>query len=612
MPRRWLVVLVTMFLLHSFSAHIAQVNAAPGKPHILYGNVNICSEDSTWKNIQYVPLTQNDTQYTIFMWIEELNDQVVSVFRMGDMGDQYNLIPKVSVLDRGPGGAMTGDTAHIYIDADGDLENGNEVPFSEAYLQPGRQPVSLPYSIRENGDYLMVDLYLNPLALEWEDAVFYDIPNTTLILNFNRPIVPELICFDGMGMEVDDSGDWDFELSSVRDLHANEVLPNEKITIDINRAHPTTVNMALAGLVTHQSVDLLLEYGTFTDCSWGLLPGGKLAAVTGADNMRIQMMAYGYVLGVAGDVTGDGEVTAYDASLILRSAVTGSEEVFPVYDAATEISQWLTAQNHPCDVMLETADLSGNGSISAYDAALALRRSVGLPDMAPALRVNPGKCRLSVKSYDGETLSVSIDLDDVSSVYSGDIGMTYSPQTLTLEHVSGTSSVSDWMLDHGTSGTYDNVSLKVSLAGADQPVDDGALVEFSFHVEGNKPLRDVVKQLRVTQFELNGGRAKTTFEALPEAVALMQNYPNPFNPETWIPYQLSEAADVSITVYNVNGRVVKRLYLGNQMPGYYTHRSKAAYWDGRNESGEEVSSGIYFYRLQAGQDNMVRKMIIAK
>jgi hypothetical protein len=98
----------------------------------------------------------------------------------------------------------------------------------------------------------------------------------------------------------------------------------------------------------------------------------------------------------------------------------------------------------------------------------------------------------------------------------------------------------------------------------------------------------------------------------PQDFVVMQNYPNPFNPETWIPYQLSEQADVYITIYNITGNVVRRLELGNKEPGYYIGRSKAAYWDGRDDSGNRVSSGVYFYQLKANRDISVGKMTILK
>ncbi|RKU22834.1 hypothetical protein C6503_03465 [Candidatus Poribacteria bacterium] len=98
----------------------------------------------------------------------------------------------------------------------------------------------------------------------------------------------------------------------------------------------------------------------------------------------------------------------------------------------------------------------------------------------------------------------------------------------------------------------------------------------------------------------------------PEKTQLLANYPNPFNPETWIPYQLANAADVSLTIYAIDGKLVRQLALGHQPAGVYESRSRAVYWDGRNAQGEPVASGVYFYTLTAGDFTATRKMLIRK
>ncbi len=99
---------------------------------------------------------------------------------------------------------------------------------------------------------------------------------------------------------------------------------------------------------------------------------------------------------------------------------------------------------------------------------------------------------------------------------------------------------------------------------------------------------------------------------IPEETALLPNYPNPFNPETWIPYQVSEPAEVTLRIYSVSGVLVRTLALGQTPAGIYQSRSRAAYWDGRNDVGESVASGIYFYTLTAGDFTATRKMLIRK
>ena len=98
----------------------------------------------------------------------------------------------------------------------------------------------------------------------------------------------------------------------------------------------------------------------------------------------------------------------------------------------------------------------------------------------------------------------------------------------------------------------------------------------------------------------------------PTETELLANYPNPFNPETWIPYRLADDAFVTLTIYDLNGQVVRALDMGHQTAAVYESRSKAIYWDGRNNVGEQVASGVYFYHLSAGNYSATRKMLILK
>lgn len=98
----------------------------------------------------------------------------------------------------------------------------------------------------------------------------------------------------------------------------------------------------------------------------------------------------------------------------------------------------------------------------------------------------------------------------------------------------------------------------------------------------------------------------------PKETALLVNFPNPFNPETWIPYQIAKPADVTITIYAVDGQMIRQLTLGHQPAGMYQSRSRAAYWDGKNALGEKVTSGVYFYTLTTGSFIATRKMLIRK
>ncbi len=123
--------------------------------------------------------------------------------------------------------------------------------------------------------------------------------------------------------------------------------------------------------------------------------------------------------------------------------------------------------------------------------------------------------------------------------------------------------------------------------------------KFNFRVNAAN-LANAVLSVRLTDI----GRPKQSL--------LLQNYPNPFNPETWIPYRLSEAGPVSLSIYDATGELIRTLSLGYQSAGFYQNRERAAYWDGRNTLGEPVASGVYFYQLVTPFFQQTRRMLILK
>ncbi len=99
---------------------------------------------------------------------------------------------------------------------------------------------------------------------------------------------------------------------------------------------------------------------------------------------------------------------------------------------------------------------------------------------------------------------------------------------------------------------------------------------------------------------------------LPKVTQVFQNSPNPSNPETWIPFELAEDAAVTVTIYDVQGKRIRELQLGQVTAGRYVTADQSVYWDGKSETGEVVASGTYFYQLRAGDYTETRKMVILK
>jgi Tol biopolymer transport system component len=120
-------------------------------------------------------------------------------------------------------------------------------------------------------------------------------------------------------------------------------------------------------------------------------------------------------------------------------------------------------------------------------------------------------------------------------------------------------------------------------------------------------------KLGIKKVEVSAGEPTVCdFSLTPKADELLPNYPDPFNPETWIPFRLSQDSFVTISIYDGKGQFIRTINLGEKRAGSYITRDKAAYWDGKNDLGERVSSGVYFYTLQAGEFKATRRMLIVK
>jgi len=295
-----------------------------------------------------------------------------------------------------------------------------------------------------------------------------------------------------------------------------------------------------------------------------------------------------------GDVNNDCAVKSNDAILALQIAV-GIKE--------------------PNDYEKIAADANGDGKIRSNDAIKILQMAVGLgaPDVnKPASIQKPITLALSeLHGTTGDIVVLPLKVDDNSNITGGDICIAYNSAVLQAIDVS---SASNTLM---VSKITDSGIVRIAFAGSGK-LNGNTLADVKFKV-----LSDGVSPLRLKNAELYGfdGNPLNTiyidkefrsWAVAPELSALLQNYPNPFNPETWIPYQLHESGEVVIRIHNVSGELVRELRLGYKSAGQYMTQDRSAYWDGRNKAGERVSSGVYFYNIQAGNYNATMKMIVKK
>lgn len=223
-------------------------------------------------------------------------------------------------------------------------------------------------------------------------------------------------------------------------------------------------------------------------------------------------------------------------------------------------------------ISLPRGDVSGNESVTAFDASLVLRHVVGL-------------INLSGGQFPKGAADVGADV-------TGDKTVSALDAALILQYTVGL--ITKFPAENGAGAPILNAKSESKL------LSDAISTLEKFSLDREQ--KEVVKSLK----HLIVG------STLPTLTALLQNYPNPFNPETWLPYQLAQDAPVTILIYDAKGQLVRSLQLSMKQVGSYITKDRAAYWDGRDNLGQKVASGVYFYTLLAGKYVETRRMVILK
>jgi len=296
-----------------------------------------------------------------------------------------------------------------------------------------------------------------------------------------------------------------------------------------------------------------------------------------------------------GDVDGDGEITIFDGILALK-----------IYAEVYE----------PTELEKYAADMDDNGEISILDGIAVLKKYASVP--APALLswypVKSFALRISdAEGVAGKKSSALLTVNQPQVVSGAGITITYDSTVLLATDVAPATS-KDTLLVVNLSKPGVIRLATANLKASEKSV----LATIHFNV-----LRDDKTELKLKDIELYG------FDALPIAATgingkftsplivpdksmLRQNFPNPFNPETWIPYQLKDSGKVVISIYDASGRVIRKFDLGYQPAGIYSTSPRAVHWDGRNNAGEQVTSGLYFYTLKTKSFTQTRRMLLLK
>ena len=261
-------------------------------------------------------------------------------------------------------------------------------------------------------------------------------------------------------------------------------------------------------------------------------------------------------------------------------------------------------------------DISGDGTISPYDAALILRFVVGIIDAFPAQELSVPKGVQTLPSYrvrlpqlsarEGEWISVPVTVEDATGLFAGGICVAYDPTVLKAVDVSSLSLLSGsyWQGNTDLDG-----EVRLAFAAITPLGEGGDLFTVTFEVLSDTEGKET--SLVLSDVEFNDSvpvhRGHGSVRVLPSVTQLMANYPNPFNPETTIAYNVAKTGTVRLSVYALTGQHIRTLMDGERPAGSYS-----VVWNGTDDAGRGVASGVYLCRMEAGEYSAVRKLVLVR
>ena len=343
---------------------------------------------------------------------------------------------------------------------------------------------------------------------------------------------------------------------------------------------------SLVGLIFYRAVSILPGVQAPVNIESFMFNEGDPLAFTESGPVNLR---FGY-----GDVSENGAITAFDAALIF---------------------DYLLGRKALTPVQLRKAEMSADGTVTALDASLVLQFVVGRIDSFPVEFASPplypatGELALpSMIGAPGDTVQVPVELINGTGIYAGSFLLEYDQDALELLGLESGEPLHGALLD----ANFASGVAAVQFAAAEAVAGSGTLMEAAFLVREDAP---PITPLRLRNIRLNeepvvavgdsGEIVLSTTDltgrgALPWLLSLHQNYPNPFNPTTMIRFVLPERGHVSLEIFNLRGQKVASLLEEEFAPGFHT-----AHWQ-----PQDLSSGIYIYRLQAGNRSRVRKMLL--
>ncbi|MFC1562575.1 T9SS type A sorting domain-containing protein [candidate division KSB1 bacterium] len=374
----------------------------------------------------------------------------------------------------------------------------------------------------------------------------------------------------------------DFTSATISGMNSFSIFQDTALgfTLDTLKTAAAGSDSSLSG--SGQLMELIFDYNIagFANIMWDTLFFNEgLPAV---------LLKYGEPPGALfGDVDNSGVITTTDATWVLQFRV-----------GITDLSSQQQVR----------ADVSGIGGVTSYDAALILQWLASIisdfpvemmTKSSPVYDNSMAEVIVSKESDDSNIWVYQIEANKITGVISAELLLQYDNKNMEYIGYELTENTDGFLVE--TADDEEGL-LSVAMAGGKKLNEKAGLISLRF-----ERISPSEVDIQVISAMLNESIVATITASMPNKFSLSQNFPNPFNPETEIRYQIAEDTKVLLKIYNILGQEVRTLVDEVKSTGSYNVR-----WNGKNNLGITVSSGVYLYRIQAGEFVSTKKLVFLK